>query len=141
MIPHGKIWALLLACVCIGAVAMFCKPPGNKENPRGLDANSTGVMGSGGERLSKTEILGIAGRAAREKGLNPRRCDVVYDEENKFWKFTHPKLASSFERHDYQAVYYVRKVWGWAAVTPLWVLVDTRTGDVLRAEFGGSELP
>lgn len=141
MRPRGKIWVLLLTCMCIGAVAMFCKPPANKENPRDPDANSTGVGPSGGERLSKTEILGIAERAAREKGLNPKRCDVVYDEENRFWRLTHPKLASGFEGHDYQAIYYVRKVWGLSAVTPLWVLIDTRTGDVLRAEFGGSELP
>ena len=141
MIPHGKIWASLLTCMCVCVIAMTCKPRGSKENPGGPDAKSAVIQSSGGERLSKTEILGIAGRAAHEKGLNPRRCDVVYDEENKFWRFTHPKLASSFEGHDYQAVYYVRKVWGWAAVTPLWVLVDTRTGDVLRAEYGGSEPP
>ena len=38
-----------------------------------------------------------------KKGLNPNRCSVHYDEENKVWKHAFPKLAAESEGHDYQA--------------------------------------
>jgi hypothetical protein len=141
MRPRDRKWVLLLVCMCIGAVAMFCKSPGNKKSLRGPDANSMGVRSDGSERLSKTEILDIAGRALREKGPNPRRCHVTYDEENKFWRLTHPKLAVELEGRDFQAVRYMRKFWFPAAVSPWWILIDTKTGAVLRVELGEGEPP
>jgi len=127
--------------MCIGAVAVLYRAPGNKKSPGGLDANSVDVRSDGDERLSKTEILEIAGRALLEKGPSPKRCQVTYDEENKFWRLTHPKLAVELEGRDFQAVRYMRKFWFPAAVSPWWILIDTKTGAVLRVDLGEGEPP
>ncbi len=132
----------LLICMCVCMAPISCKPRGIDKRPKESKSEFPDVeVDVGKDGLSKAEIVEAAGRAARQMDLDPKKCDVLYDEGNRLWRNAFPKLVADLEGHDYQAVQYQRRQSVPTPGEPVWVLIDRTTGDVLKTVVGERELP
>jgi hypothetical protein len=88
--------------------------------------------------LSKKMIIDAANRVARRYDLDPKKVDIIYDENNARWSsFPHRGPLPALEGHDYQVVLYlVRET---VPSEPLTVFVDRNTGKVLKILVGAWE--
>jgi hypothetical protein len=132
------VWGLLvLAIVAVVLVWLCFEISGRDRRSERQSANewSGGVEVREGE-LSMEEILRIAHKAAVEDGVRIRRFECIYDHGNERWERYVPLIpiieetAAEFAGRDYQVVVYVPKYDGPAR--EVWVLVDRKTGEVLR---------
>lgn len=122
----------LLVCVLVVMELMSCRPSGKQAVLEKSESDS-------GQRkaemkksvLSKEQIIEIANRAARQRGRDPERCVIGYDEGNVFWRKVARGPWHELEGHDFQAVGYDYREP--IASGTLWVLVDRNTGEVLSA--------
>lgn len=108
--------------------------------------------------LSQEKIIAAANKAARQRGYNPAKDYVFYDEGNAGWRYFVTRLSPpesesekgpvwpdhafetnlrsrwpNLESHDYQAVYYIRRMpEGYRGlVGRTWIIVDRNTGEIL----------
>ena len=127
----------LLICMCVCMALMSCKPRGTEEGPKESKSDSVaGQVDVRREGLSQEEIIDAANRALRQMELDPKKCAVLYDEGNRFWKDAFPKLLPDLKGHDYQAIEYWERHYVPTPSEPVWIVIDRKTGDVLKTIVG-----
>ena len=127
----------LLICLCVCVAPMSCRPRGTEKSPK--ESKSESLDGQAGVRrdgLSKEEVIDAANRAARQHDLNPNKCDIIYDEGNRLWRDAFPKLVPDLDGHNYQAIRFWRRHSMPIPSEPRWILIDRKTGEVLKTVVG-----
>jgi hypothetical protein len=134
LIKRRGAWVL---CLLAGVNLMSCKPShhskADSESNRPAAARETEARE---EVLSKEQIIELTNHAIRERGFDLGRHRTYYDEGNRFWDHYFSRSSPELQGLDYQAVmYYVEpsEAMFW---DPVWVVIDKKTGVVLKTALG-----
>jgi hypothetical protein len=125
MDSFGKTQITLLTWTILCAGVTSCRPssiaPDHQKSER-LEAQTDMGMCV----LSKEQIIAATDAAVRLHGYNPKKYRVIYDEGAWRSKIT----AHELEGHDVQLVVYRPRAQQLGG--ELWVVIDRKTGDVLK---------